>query len=201
MAAVVAGFCAAGASSRLPLGPGPVIPQCSPIGAKTLAHSADAKVYSLRGTAYACAFGVGKSYKLGSTTLCIGTALAGPFAVAGTVVAYGLESCGVDTSSAEVVVRRLTNGHQVHSDPMVSTGLVEQHGSPSAVVVRSDGSDAWIGVERSITGRQLIEVHRHDTRGSALLDSGSQVHAASLTLHGSRLSWEHGTQTRHTALR
>jgi hypothetical protein len=127
--------------------------------------------------------------------------LAGPFALAGTVVAYGLESCGVDTSSAEVVVTRLTTGRQVHRDPMVSTGLVEQHGSPTAVAVKRDGSDAWIGVERSITGQQLIEVHRHDGRGPALLDSGHQVKPASLALHGSRLSWRHGSHTRHATLR
>jgi hypothetical protein len=177
-----------------------VVPPCGATGAKRLAHSADAVVYSRRGTAYACAFGVGKSYKLGATKLCIGTSLAGPFALAGTVVAYGLESCGVDTSSTEVVVKRLTTGEQVHRDPMVSTGLVEQHGSPTALAVERDGSDAWIGVERSITGRQLIEVHRHDGRGPALLDSGDSVQPASLALHGSHLSWRHGTQTRDATL-
>jgi len=200
-AAVVAGCGVSGASSHVSFGPGPAVPGCGPSGAKTLAHSADAVVYSLGGRAYGCASATGKSYKLGSTRFCIGTALAGPFALVGTVVAYGLELCGVDTSSAQVLVERLTTGHLVHKDPMTSTGLVEQHGSPTALAVRSDGSDAWIGVERSINGQKLIEVYRHDRRRPALLDSGAAIHPTSLALHGTRLSWRHGSRTRHATLR
>jgi hypothetical protein len=190
---------AATSSSAVVAAGGPVT--CAAADSTIIAQSSGAQVYKLDSTAYGCTGHSGQSYKLGSTSFCLGSPLAQPFALAGTVVAYGLETCGIDTSSAVVVVERLTTGLVLHSDAMTSTGLVEQHGSPAAVVVKPNGSDAWVGVERSITGQRLIQVYRHDSRGLVLLDSGPAVHPSSLTLRGSRLTWRHGSHKRHATLR
>jgi hypothetical protein len=70
---------------------------------------------------------------------------------------------------------------------------------PAALVV--DGGVAWIGTASSIVGRRkLIEVHKADPTGAALLDSGSAVDRGSLRLHGSKLTWRRGGRVRSTTL-
>jgi hypothetical protein len=194
---------AAGTASGRPavtFGPGPVV--CEPFQARTLASDRAAVVYSFDGSAYACLRPTGPSYKLGSVRLCIGATFAGPFALAGDVVAYGAKTCGVDFSSSEVIARNLKTGGVLHREPDASNTLVEQEGGLRSIVVKLDGSIAWIATERSLGNhRRLLQVRKDDRGGDTLLSSSLAVLPSSLKLHGSRLTWRDAGKLRSATLR
>jgi hypothetical protein len=174
---------------------------CGDARGKTLAHSARARVYSLNGTAYGCANPNGRAFKLGSLRSCLAGSLAGPFAVAGRDAAYGLETCGIDSGTAVADVVNLSSGKILHSDPAASQGFVEGHQDVASIVVKSDGSDAWIGQATSIIStKRALEVFKDDKGGPKRLDSGLSIALRSLRLHRSRVTWTHGAATRSAAL-
>jgi hypothetical protein len=162
-----------------------------------------ARVYVSGRTVFGCSKLARKQLKLGNSNSCLRGTLARPAAVAGEVAAYGIESCGVDTGRGSLIVRRLDTGKTLHTQPALSGRVgVEGHSSVESVVVRADGSAAWIGSERAIgPPRRGTEVHAVTRTGSVLLDSGVQIDAGSLRLRGSRLSWRHGGRTRTATLR
>jgi hypothetical protein len=168
----------------------------------TLVQNGSARVYTLNGEVYACAIPGGASYHLGSASVCNGTHRAAPVAIADRLVAYGLQTCGTDTGSSVVVVRRLTTGKRLHTDPAI-TGAAgpESFQTVESLVVKRDGSDAWITVTNSVAGHgSTIEVHAHGTGGSALLDSGPGIDPSSLRLKRSRVSWLHDGHRRSAKL-
>jgi hypothetical protein len=198
-AAVGGGGCAAAASSPSGVSSSGIPAACA--GGHTLAQSPQARVYSLNGAVYGCATNPGEPYKLGATTICNYRHRVDHVALAGTVAAYSLDTCGVDSGSTTVYVRRLTNFKLLHTDPATSRSLVEAYGSTPSIVVKADGAVAWIGVNDSILGRgRVIQVRKDDAAGRSLLDSGSGIQQASLKLIGSQLSWFDGG-TRHAVLR
>ncbi len=203
ISACIAAVAAAGTAVGRPavtFGPGPVV--CEPFQAKTLASDRAAVVYSFHGSAYACLRPTGPSYKLGSVRLCIGTTYAGPFALAGDVVAYGAKTCGVDFSSTEAVARNLKTGRVLHREPATSHTLVEQEGGLQSIVVKPDGSLAWIATEQSLGNeRRLLQVRKDDRGGDRQLDSSLAVTPSSLKLHGSRLTWRDAGELRSATLR
>jgi hypothetical protein len=120
----------------------------------------------------------------------------------GVLAGYGLETCGVDTGTSEVVVRRLSDGRKLKT-LAAFTGTVgpESFQEVRSIVLRSDGAIAWIAQANSIIRRsQATEVHRADRRGQATLDSGAAVRPTSLRLHGTRITWRDGTATRSATL-
>jgi len=198
--ATVTAVTAPSGPSTVTLGPGPAV--CEPFQAHTLASDPTAVVYSLDGAAYACVRPVGPAYKLGSVRLCIGATRVGPFALAGDVVAYGSETCGVDFSSTQAVARNLENGHILHREPATSVSLVEQEGGLQSIVVKADGSMAWVATEQSLGNqRRLLQVRKDDRGGDALLGSSLAVLPSSLRLHGSRLTWRVAGKLRSATLR
>lgn len=199
-AEAAAGTATAPARSAVTFGPGPAL--CEPFHATTLASDRAAVVYSFDGSAYACLEPTGPSYKLGSVRLCIGATRAGPFALAGDVVAYGSETCGVDFSSAEAVARNLKSGHILHREPATSRTLVEQEGGLESIVVKPDGSIAWIAIEQSLgNDRRLLQVRKDDRGGDTLLSSSRAALPSSLKLYGSRLTWRDAGKLRSATLR
>jgi hypothetical protein len=86
---------------------------------------------------------------------------------------------------------------------MITTHLPESLESVEAIVVEADGAVAWIAQTNSIIGRgsEVLEVHRIDPRGPALLDVGRSIGPRSLRLRGSTLSWRAAGQTRSATLR
>jgi hypothetical protein len=185
--------------SAISFGPGPAM--CEPFQAHTLASDSTAVVYSVNGAAYGCLKPAGAEHELGSMRPCIGATHAGPFALAGDDVAYGAETCGVDDSSTEVIVRSLNSGRALRRQPATSRSLVEQEGGIQSLVVKSDGSVAWIATEQSLGNRsRLLQVFKDDRRGLKLLDSGLQVLPSSLRLHGSKLTWRHEGELRSATL-
>jgi hypothetical protein len=200
--ALVIGACVAVQSASA----GTAARSCAAHPGQTLVKTHLARAYTFNGDVYACALPAGVAYDLGSATVCnigVGTGLAEPVALGGKLVAYALERCGVDTGTTEVIVRRLTNGKRVHSDP-ATTGATgpESYETVESLVVKHDGSDAWIAVANSLgTHATGTEVHAHGKGGFVLLDSGSGIDAKSLRLKGSKLSWLDGGVKRSAKLR
>lgn len=193
---------ACGSSVAKSAGSTPVATRCGPERAQTLAANGRVRVYVERQIVYGCSVARGRSFRLGHATRALGEPRVGPVAVAGDLAAYGLQSFGVDTVSASVVVRRLTDGSQVKELRATRAVGAESFQSVGSVAVLADGAVAWIGSEHSIAGGgNAIEVHAAGAHGDRVLDSGPNIEPASLRLHGARLSWVDGGATRHATLR
>jgi hypothetical protein len=175
---------------------------CGPAAAKTLAVDRTARVYESAGEVYGCATASRRSYRLGASARSIREGRAGPIALAGTDVAYGYTVYGVDTISAQVLVRDLTTGKQLRSEPATTApARVEFVESVDSVVVKPDGAVAWIGESGSVTGGPTnTEVDRADARGLAKLDSGGSIDVHSLRLHGGTVTWRHSGNSRSASL-
>lgn len=139
---------------------------------------------------------------LGSATICNGVGHAGPAAIAGRLAAYALERCGVDTGSATVIVRRLSDGKEIRrQQAWTLTVGPESYVSVGSVVVNRSGSIAWIASESSIVSHgHGIEVAERTGNSVRRLDSCSGIAAGSLRLRGTRLTWRDGTATRSATL-
>ncbi len=175
---------------------------CGPAAATTLAGDRAARVYVQAGTVYGCASGDHGRYVLGKRGTCLRAAAVAPVTVAGRFAAYGLQRCGVDTGSTQVLVRRLTDGRVVHSAPASSPPGPEGFQTVTSLVLKADGAVAWIATGRSL-GRSasVVEVWRVDRSGAqARLDFGPAIVAGSLRLHSAMLSWRHGQATRTATL-
>jgi hypothetical protein len=108
----------------------------------------------------------------------------------------------VDTGRALLIVRRLDTGKTLHSEAAITGRVgVEGHSSVDSVVVKPDGSAAWIGESHAIgPPHSGTEVHKVTAAGAQLLDSGLAIATDSLRLHRSLVSWRHGTRTRTARL-
>lgn len=173
---------------------------CGPTAGRTLAASTLARVYALRANVYGCALGAHHSRLLGAAGHSVRQDRVGPTAVAGRDAGYGLTSFGVDTVTAEVIVRNLGSGRQLHVLPATTRVQPESFQTVDGVVVRADGAVAWISSVTSVFshGAPLVQVQRADSRGHAVLDSAPSIDARSLHLTGSTVSWKDGSRT-HTA--
>ena len=152
---------------------------------------------------YGCAARTGRSYRLGASARTVREGRVGPIALAGVDVAYGLSEFGVDTLSAQVVVRDLATGRELRTEPATTKRLgAEFFQSVAAVVVNPDGAVAWIGDGGSVISgsRSDVEVDKADAHGLALLDTGAGIDSRSLRLRGSTLEWRHNGRPRSAAL-
>jgi hypothetical protein len=153
---------------------------------------------------YGCSRGSARSFRLGSAGNCVAHARVSRVALAAATVAYGLERCGIDTGSTEVVVRQLGDGVQLASFPSTVKPLPpEAYSVVDSLVVRRDGAAAWIASAKSIVGHGEPDVEVHSVRGAhgKLLDSGPSIQPGSLRLHDSSLTWRHGRATRSAVLK
>jgi hypothetical protein len=171
---------------------------CAPAGAHIFAADRRVQVYSSHGSVYACEGLNGKRVRLGNATVGIGTKRVDQAAVASDLVAYGTQECGIDTGFASVTVLRLSDGKQLKNFASTSGSVgPESYQSVDAVVVKRDAAVAWIATVRSIIGHGArVEVHANNK----LLDSGLGIDPNSLKLHGSQLTWRHGTTTQSATL-
>ncbi|HWF51303.1 MAG TPA: hypothetical protein VG294_11750 [Solirubrobacteraceae bacterium] len=177
---------------------------CLPQGAHTLAADDVAVVFSWHGSIYGCPAATGTRENLGGAGVCnVPGGRVGPVKLARATVAYGLETCGVDTGSSQVVVRNLTSAKRL-ADLIAGTlpRLPESFVSVAALVLRRGGALAWIARDASIVGQHppTYEVHRYTAGKSSLLDSGPAIDPASLRLAGRRMTWRHGSATRSSTL-
>jgi hypothetical protein len=171
---------------------------CAPAGAQVKLADRHAQVYALGKAIYACDRRTRSTTKLGQATVCVATARVDNMSLAGDIVAYGLDRCGVDTGFTTVIVRRVSDGKRLHSFAAVTgPGLVESYQSVGSLIVTPKGAVAWIATDSSIVAHgRRIEVHAN----RKLLDSGTGIAPTSLRLHGSTLSWRDGASTRTATL-
>lgn len=190
----------AASGSAAPRGAGAV---CGPAHAKTFASNRAARVYSKGGNVYGCARTGDQSFLLGTVGNSFSEGRVGPVALAGVDVAYGLTTYGVDTVSAQVVVKSLTNGAVVRQESSW-TGPVaaEFFQMVDAIVVKKDGSVAWIATAGSIisSNATTTEVEKSDHASGTLLDKSKQIKQHSLRLRGSKLTWKDGSATQRSTL-
>jgi hypothetical protein len=159
-------------------------------------------VYSLGKLVYGCDRRTRRTTKLGNRTACIGAVRVDHVALADNIVAYGAERCGVDAGFTVVVVRRLSDGKRLAGYGAVGgPGLVESYQSIGSIVVKRNGSVAWIGSERSIIGHgSRVEVAAGQRGKRSTLDSGPGIVGSSLRLSLSTLTWRNGTTVRSAPL-
>jgi hypothetical protein len=176
-------------------------PNCGPAAGKTLAHSPRGRLYVNKRSVYGCLQGK-RPVRFGGEGGCPESAHLGPFALAGTVAAYALRTCGVDTAAAQVVVRRLSDGHQLSAHHVIDVSPgPESLQSVGSIVVRSSGDVGWIGSSTSIAAhRSLIEVLAWSGGAVRRLDRGSDIRSGSLRLAGPKLTWQHGRTRRFATL-
>jgi hypothetical protein len=195
VALVTAAFFVVCCGSATPAGAGT---RCAPAGARIMASGHRVQVYALNGSVYGCEIQSGKRVRLGNSHLCVAATLVDRAAVAGDLVAYGAERCGVDTGSATVSVLRLSDRKQLRSFAAVRGPVgPESFESVNSIVVKRGGAVAWIATAKSIVGHGTrIEVHAN----GQLLDAGGGIVGSSLRLHGSMLSWRDSGATRSATL-
>jgi hypothetical protein len=121
------------------------------------------------------------------------------------MAAYAVNSCGVDASSTEVKVRRLSDGKVLSSQAALSGAAgPESLQSVTSIVVNRTGRAAWIVSSHSIVShQQIIEVVEQTQSGdhTRVLDKSGAIRANSLRLAGTKLSWKRGGSTRSATFR
>jgi hypothetical protein len=198
-----------------------VTPKCPPANEGVVVADAQAVLYKATTTVYeseehkfvegqqeifGCAYGAKRSYHIGLPPYG-GTGGSGgvdPVALVGPIVAYDVgENAGIEGvteahSSHEIWVRNLRTGKLIHRMPNGSpakpgdVGL----GDTTAIVVKSDGSVAWI-----VGTGDGAQVRSADKTGEHLLAAASPaIEPNSLALAGSTLYWTQGGKPMSAAL-
>jgi hypothetical protein len=153
------------------------------------------------GAVYGCAAGSRGRYLLGHTSICINSDRVGPVAVAGRMAAYAVTTCGVDTGSATVVVRRLSDGAHLFSHAAADAAGPEGYVTVTTIVATPAGAVAWIARATTIVGhRSVTGVYARRGSGVSKLDSGQAIGLSSLRLRGSTVSWQDGSGRRSSRL-
>lgn len=171
---------------------------CGPASARTLAVSGSARVYAVGRLVSGCAAGGGgRHFALGTTNLCHGSVQVQAVTVAGRLAAFGTLSCGVDTGSGVVQVRRLTDGRTLFTHGAAGAPGPESFTTVTAIAADAAGDVAWIARASSIV-RHTASTAVYAAAGATVrqLDAGTAILSDSLRLNGTTVSWQHGTQRR-----
>ena len=175
---------------------------CGPAADHTLASSRSARVYTVGRQVYGCAAdGGGRRFVLGNTTLCIHSVVVQAVAVAGRLAAFGAETCGVDTGSTVVRVRRLTDGRTLFAYSATRAPGPESYTTVSAIVTDQSGDVAWIARSSSIV-RHAQSTAVYAAKGAVVrqLDAGAAIVPGSLRLSGTTVYWRSGSRRRSAPL-
>jgi hypothetical protein len=175
--------------------------KCPRVHVALLASDAQAVVYKapssegLTGDIYGCAYSARRSYDLGGTPEggSAGSSGTRPLALAGPVVAYGIgESYTSGHSFREIWVRNLASGRVIHRMPNGSPAKQGDVGigETTAIVVKRDGSMAWIARASEKLGS--VQVRAVDRTGGHLLAASPEIEPKSLALVGGALRWTEG---------
>jgi hypothetical protein len=169
---------------------------------RLIAANSEAEVYEkLPGILYGCAYG-GRPHEIGPVPGAYGdspdvSAEVRGLVLAGAMAAYEKHSSTREPSSrTEVTVLDLRTGQRVHNAP--SGTLVPSNpyevgsGRVTALVVKSDGSVAWIAEDYAgtfPTGSRFYQVHELGASGESILASDAGIVPESLALAGNTLYW------------
>lgn len=164
---------------------------CGPASARTLASSQEARVYTVHKAVYGCAGS--RQFRLDRPHSPVGVVV-----VVGKLAAFARYFEGYDFTSASVIVENLTDGKRLwdgEAFPRDPQGEYDQR--VGSLVARPDGHVAWIVSSTMLGADKIVRVFR----GRDVLDSGRAIRTHSLRLHGTRLSWKHGSRTKTAQLR
>jgi hypothetical protein len=188
-----------------------VTPTCPPVNKGVVVADAQAVVYRAGTTVYepeehkfvegnegifGCAFGARRLYHFGVPpygSATSGSGGVGSIVLAGTVAAYDVgRSASFGSSSHEIWVRNLRTGTLIYRMP---NGLPAEPGDiglgdTTAIVVKGDGSVAWIVRAGGRLGS--IQVRSVDKTGSHVLATSPEINPDSLALAGGTLYWTQG---------
>jgi hypothetical protein len=124
--------------------------------------------------------------------------------LAGSIVAYTEtftrgEGFGPPYAGFFITVRNLRTGKMLHNVPTGPPNKIEPNnnsgsGSAQAIVVKSDGSVAWIAgnSEKYTKNTSYYELHIIDKSGGQTIAAGTEINPKSLALAGSTLYWTQG---------
>ena len=181
---------------------------CRPPGARTIVQSSFARVYRLGGRSYGCLFRAGRAYRLGDQTSNESypdtVRLGRVVRLAGRFAAYEIRHVGRGDSQYDVFVKDLRTG-AIRRHPKAYEALTPPAEEPDAgvtdIVLSSRGAVAWI-VRNIYADPVRLEVRKADaTARSALLDAGTAIDPASLTLgRDGTLRWLNAGVTRTSGL-
>lgn len=184
--------------------------KCRPVGSKTIAIEARARVYSLplRGKraeqnpedvrVLGCLFNTGHALPLGTTRGNLGdfkpsAGAVNPKVAAATApfAAYSTESFGIDFNQTWVIVRNLNTGEVLQTANASPKIGVEPESFVTDMVVTNSGKVAWISQGGSLAGghRGGEVALSAPSQPTEVLEEGDGIDSDSLELHGSRLTW------------
>src|SRR3954470_19643391 len=117
---VVAGLALFGAAAPANAAKKPkLLPNCAAKKSKTIAQSADGRIYRVGTTAFACSFKANKRFELGDTDECQNQSKVGDFRFGKGIVGYIDSSCGLVSGNEGIVVRSLRTGKIVNGGSSV----------------------------------------------------------------------------------
>jgi hypothetical protein len=181
-------------------------PSCAARGSHTVVQTRQVRVFRLKGETFGCLFQLGKKRPLGDTPGFPDSLVATNISVAGHFVGYQLKFIGRTGSSFNVRVLDLKLGRRVHNVragefPFGDENPNVKDPGVTALAVTSTGAVAWI-VRNSFADPVRLEVHKDDSDGPTLLDTGDGIDPASLAVSTSGVAyWLHADAPHSTQLR
>jgi hypothetical protein len=188
---------------------------CVPGGARVIARSAVATVYSVGSGGGALGVANGPTGAGGRAYGCVpgrarvaigdlgGADRSSTFHLAGWFLAYEHTLMGVDTLTSEVVVVDLRNGRSARRFAATSPPTrPESFITVGSLAVTSAGGVAWIGQIGGIGQSTVYEVRaaRAGAHADRLLDSGAQIDPATIAIAAGRVRWRAGGVARSAPL-
>jgi hypothetical protein len=193
-----------------------LLPNCAAKKSKTIAQSADGRIYRVGTTAFACSFKANKRFELGDTDECQNQTEVGDFRFGRGIVGYIASSCGLVSGTEAVVVRNLRTGKIVNSGSPVDRTFDGGESSTSigSWGLKPNGSTAWIGRNHGFVTTpgspsappDLVQVWKHELGApAAKLDEGGDIATGSLALGAegdpAPLYWLNGSTVKSATLR
>ena len=177
-----------------------LMPNCAAKKSKTLAQSAQGRVYSIGTTAYLCGFKTNKRFALGDSEECQNQTEVGDFRFGNGVLGYTTVSCGLVSGQSTIVVRSLRTGKAklVGSPVDQQWEGGESSGSIDNWEMKPNGSIVWVGRNSGYVTTQdgprppandLVQVWKNEQGTLTKLDEGPEILPQSLAL---------GTQSRES---
>jgi hypothetical protein len=126
----------------------------------------------------------------------------GPIRISGPFVGYATSESFIDVILAGVAVTDAGSGRRLHNEAATSEpNGVEADNEVRSLVIDARGGIAWIALKSSLgTHSSTFEVHRADTHGSTLLQSGPDIRPQSLRLAGATITWQAGASSQSAPL-
>jgi hypothetical protein len=173
----------------------PRLPDCATSG-QSLAASSTARVYALRGSVFACRYGIRRRVRLGSDGECQGDFRASKPRLAGRYAGWVSTSCNLDASDDSVQIADLIRGRVVWSS-VAATGDTATSNRDVTTFVRdfqmgADGTAVFLGVfdaggdtlrvDSPLDLVQLRALSRDSGDGSEVVDEGQEIVPGSVAL-------------------